>query len=122
MEGSDGMRRMQRLMDELRENPPSTLGRIKTTWLRDYLHGLRIRPGGESSPLVGPTDNLIMLDTETAGNYVAARPSGTEPKVKFYLFSYLPPEEIGDLGEARQQLERRLAEFAADLKDLAQKV
>ena len=37
---------------------------------------------------------MVMLDLATEGNYVAVRPSGTEPKVKFYMFTYEPAEQL----------------------------
>ena len=38
-----------------------------------------------------PRGDMVILDLETEGNYLAVRPSGTEPKVKIYLFAYDPP-------------------------------
>ena len=35
------------------------------------------------------------------GNYVACRPSGTEPKIKFYMFAYTPPEQLANLEAAK---------------------
>ena len=37
---------------------------------------------------------MVILDLEAEGNYLAVRPSGTEPKVKIYLFAYDPPTAI----------------------------
>ncbi len=119
MEGSDGMRRMRDLMDELRHRPPQTLGGLRVVARRDYLSSTRW-VGTESSPLKGPIDNLIILETEAAGNYVAIRPSGTEPKVKFYMFTYRPPEEMQDgLDAVRTELNHRLDSFAAELQTFA---
>ena len=62
---------------------------------------------------------MVILDLEAEGNYVAARPSGTEPKVKFYLFTYEPPEQLADLDETRNQMAERLAKLEADLRAFA---
>ncbi len=43
-----------------------------------------------------------MLDLVEEGNYFAVRPSGTEPKVKFYMFSYCSPAESSDLPAAKK--------------------
>ena len=40
---------------------------------------------------------MVILDLAETGNYVAVRPSGTEPKVKFYMFAYTPAEQLADL-------------------------
>ncbi len=119
MEGSDGMRRMEQLMDRLRSNPPPSLGDVRTISIRDYLHGRQSAIGGDAKPLKGPTDNLIMLETAMPGNFIAARPSGTEPKVKFYLFAYLAPNEIDDLETEKTRLNDRLLAFENDLKAFA---
>lgn len=122
MEGSDGMRRMRDLMDELRHRPPQTLGGLRVVGRRDYLTSTRW-VGTESSPMEGPVDNLIVLETEAAGNYVAVRPSGTEPKVKFYMFTYRAPEEMKDgLDAVRAELDRRLDGFAAELQAFAARI
>ncbi len=97
MEGSDGMKRMQKLMDKFRSDAPATIGGLQIESLRDYETLTRIYPDGKREELQGPQGDMIIMDTEAAGNYVAARPSGTEPKVKFYMFTYVPADEITDL-------------------------
>ncbi|MEZ6093110.1 MAG: phospho-sugar mutase [Pirellulaceae bacterium] len=118
MEGSDGMRRMQDLMNSLRANPPKSLGGLSVTQIRDYKTGQIVR-NGVASPLDGPQDNLIFIETDVEGNYVAARPSGTEPKVKFYMFTYEGPEAIEDIGQTRERMTQRLESFAVDLQAIA---
>jgi phosphoglucomutase/phosphomannomutase len=60
-----------------------------------------------------------MLGLAAEGNYVAVRPSGTEPKVKFYMFAYAPPAESQDVDAARKMLEERLDAMEADLRKFA---
>ncbi len=67
-------------------------------------------------PLEGPKGDLVFLDLATEGNYVACRPSGTEPKIKFYMFTYTPPEQLANLDAAKAQLEERLDRMEADLR------
>jgi phosphoglucomutase/phosphomannomutase len=55
----------------------------------------------------------------TEGNYVACRPSGTEPKIKFYMFAYTPPEQLSNLEAAKARLEQRLDAMEADLRKFA---
>ena len=62
---------------------------------------------------------MVILDLAAEGNYAAVRPSGTEPKVKFYLFAYDPPAAGGDVAatlaaqaERLDALEGALARFA----------
>ena len=71
--------------------------------------GRRVTPaGGKPQPLAGPKGDLVFLDLATEGNYVACRPSGTEPKIKFYMFAYTPPEQLANL-EVGQSGARRAA-------------
>lgn len=119
MEGSDGMRRMQRLMERFRNAPPETLAGLRVAGLKDYLNGVQRESGGSAKPLAGPRDNLIFLETEVAGNFIAARPSGTEPKVKFYLFTSAPPARGVELERSRTELNLRLDRFVAELKNFA---
>ena len=59
---------------------------------------------------------MVMVDLLPAGNYVSVRPSGTEPKVKFYLFAFEPPELCGDLAAAKRLLDQRLSAMETGLK------
>jgi phosphoglucomutase/phosphomannomutase len=119
MPGSAGMAQMQKLMSRLRTDPPATLAGMRVRQLRDYEQLQMIVPGGKSGPLDGPRGDLIFLDLEADGNCVAVRPSGTEPKVKFYLFAYEPPEQIANLDDTKAELASRLAALEADLAALA---
>jgi phosphoglucomutase/phosphomannomutase len=122
MEGSDGMRRMKDLMAKFRAEPPEELGGIKVHSMRDYSSGQRIFPDGKTGLITGPTGNLVIFDTEIEGNYVAARPSGTEPKVKFYMFTYQAPDQIENLDQVKSDMEKRLKGFAAGLQAIADTV
>jgi phosphomannomutase len=122
MEGSDGMRRMQLLMDQLRLKGPAAIGGLPVTTVRDYLKSEIHVAGGSKSALDGPVDNLIILDTEIEGNYVAVRPSGTEPKVKMYMFTYQAPRLIRDLSATRIEMNQRLDAFARDIEAFAETV
>lgn len=116
MEGSEGMALMRKLMEAFRKSPPTSLGGIKVAQVRDY-KSLTIRlADGTTKPLVAPPADMVMLDLELDGNYFAVRPSGTEPKVKFYMFSYCPPAESQDLGQAKQVLNARLADLEKDIR------
>ncbi len=122
MEGSEGMVKMKKLMERFRTDPPSSLAGIPVAVVRDYGHGTKTRPGEKSEPLKGPAGDLVMFDLAEDGNYVAARPSGTEPKVKFYMFTYVPAEHLADLDLAKNQMSKRLDQMAADLESFASKV
>ncbi|MEZ6118833.1 MAG: hypothetical protein R3C28_20010 [Pirellulaceae bacterium] len=122
MPGSEGMTRMKALMQKFRTDPPKALAGIDVAQVRDYLHQTVTPAGGSSEPLDGPQGDLVIFDLAETGNYVAARPSGTEPKVKFYMFTRLAPEQISDLSSTKQQMDQRLKQLAADLEAFAETV
>jgi phosphomannomutase len=119
MEGSDGMNRMKNLMANFRSNPPTKLGDLDIVGIRDYQTGKRTTANGETESMTGPTGNVLIFETNVPGNYVAARPSGTEPKVKFYMFTYVAPDELTDLATAKQEMEARLDGYARDMQTFA---
>jgi phosphoglucomutase/phosphomannomutase len=59
---------------------------------------------------------MVMLDLAEEGNYFAVRPSGTEPKVKFYTFAAAPPTSLAEVAKARQKLQERLAALERDIR------
>jgi phosphoglucomutase/phosphomannomutase len=118
--GSEGMREMAALMKRFREDPPRELAGLRVTRVRDYLGLVEHEPGGAPRPFDGPEGDMVMLDLAAAGTYVAVRPSGTEPKVKFYTFSYEPAEQLANLEDAKAEHAARLADLARDLKAFSQ--
>jgi phosphoglucomutase/phosphomannomutase len=119
MEGSEGMAAMQQLMERFRSDPPEQLAGLAVAAVLDYKHGTRTPRGGSAEPMECPRDNLVILELEVEGTYIAVRPSGTEPKVKFYMFTYTPAELLADLEMARVELDQRLDGMAADLEKFA---
>jgi phosphoglucomutase/phosphomannomutase len=122
MEGSEGMSRMNALMQRIREQPPVQLAGLPVAGLRDYQHGVQRLIGGELQPLAGPKGDMVMLDLAEKGNYIAVRPSGTEPKIKFYMFTFVPAEQLADLEQTKRDMAQRLEDFRRDLKAFAETV
>ncbi len=119
MPGEKGMEDMQAVMARLRAAPPTSLGGMRVAQVRDYLNSTLKKVSGTVSPLGGPVGDLVMIDLEPAGNYVAVRPSGTEPKLKIYLFAYDPPAAITDLEATKAAQAERLKAMGADFRTFA---
>jgi phosphoglucomutase/phosphomannomutase len=119
MPGSEGMTRMKEVMAEFRAGPPAELAGMRVKQVRDYEKQTVTEVGGTPKPLAGPKGDLVFFDLATEGNYVACRPSGTEPKIKFYNFTYTPPEQLANLESAKAALEARLDSMEADLRKFA---
>jgi phosphomannomutase len=120
MPGSEGMARMATLMRRFREDPPRSLGGLKVTSVRDYLSLQELTAAGKRQPFNGPTGDMVMLHLAVEGTYVAVRPSGTEPKVKYYLFTFEPAEMLANLDLTKSELADRLAAIAHDLTEFSQ--
>lgn len=85
LKGIEGLAKIQKIMDTLRENAPSEIGAYKVTAVRDYKKNTitdTVTGAVKSTGL--PTSNVLYYEM-TDDAWVCVRPSGTEPKVKFYL-------------------------------------
>ncbi len=100
-EGAEGLAQMQRMMHRLRTEPPRELGQCEVTGVLDYLQ-LQVLRDGLTQPLAGPRGDMVVLEFAQAGHRLAVRPSGTEPRVKIYLFAHTPPEQLASLAAARR--------------------
>jgi phosphoglucomutase/phosphomannomutase len=119
MPGAAGMEDMQKLMARFRSTPPQELAGFKVARVRDYQSLTQFVPGSKPMPLAGPKGDMVMLDQAAAGNYVAVRPSGTEPKVKFYMFTFEPAEQIANLDDTKAECGERLKRMANGLSEYA---
>ena len=85
LKGIDGSRQIQAIMDKLRANPPKEFGSLKVIKVRDYDKDVVTDMAtGETSSTGLPKSNVLYFDL-TEDSWCCARPSGTEPKIKFYM-------------------------------------
>ncbi len=83
--GKDGQEEIQKMMSEYRKNPPKTLAGAKVVEIKDYeLQKCQNLETHTEAKIELPKSNVIQFFTET-GDVVTVRPSGTEPKIKFYI-------------------------------------
>jgi len=118
MPGEKGMENMASLMAELRSRPPQSLGGLPVAGVRDYFTGTVTLSDGTRQPLPGPQGDMLIFDLLPQGNYVAVRPSGTEPKIKFYLFAYDPPADREHLEATKASQQQRLQAMENDLRNI----
>ena len=82
--GQSGLQKIAGLMSGLRENPPQAIGLSDVAVIRDYKSGVeKYLISGEQDMIDLPSSNVLQFVLED-GTVVTARPSGTEPKIKFY--------------------------------------
>ena len=122
MTGSEGMARMKSLMKKFRTDPPQEVGGMAVAQIRDYLAGEILLADGSRQPMDAPRGDMVIIDLAKKGNYVAVRPSGTEPKVKFYTFAFEPAEQIALLDTTAEECNQLIDEMAADLAAFADAV
>lgn len=125
MTGSAGMARMKSLMQNFRGSPPTSLAGIPVRQVRDYASLTITRVGSQKTDTADYLDatkaDMVILDLADDGNYIAVRPSGTEPKVKFYMFTFVPAEQLHDLEATKREMAERMAALERDLKAFAEK-
>lgn len=84
LKGIEGLEKIQKIMDTLRMNPPAEFAGHKVVSVRDYKKDtIKDLASGEVKPTGLPASNVLYYDL-TDDAWVCVRPSGTEPKVKFY--------------------------------------
>lgn len=84
MKGIEGLQKIQEIMTSLRQNPPAEFAGHKVTAVRDYKNDtIKNLETGEVTPTGLPNSNVLYYEL-TDDAWVCVRPSGTEPKVKFY--------------------------------------
>jgi phosphoglucomutase len=103
-QGPQGTSIMNGIMEEYRKNPPKTLGGIEVIKVRD------IKNGADGLP---PSDVLQFFLKD--GTVVSARPSGTEPKIKFYA-SCRADAKSGGLKPAKEEAVRKLEAIKKDIR------
>ncbi|GAA5131261.1 phosphoglucomutase [Luteolibacter yonseiensis] len=102
MEGADGAAKIQSLANSYAENPPTEVDGSAVLRVRDFAKQDLFDQEGD----LIPKEKMLFVDLED-GRSFAVRPSGTEPKIKYYLFGKHAPG--GDLSEAKELVKSGLA-------------
>lgn len=85
LKGQDGAKKIQSMMEQIRKNPPTNVGDYQVEEFRDYKEGTRKNMADGTKKETGlPKSNVLYFQLEQ-GVWCCVRPSGTEPKIKFYI-------------------------------------
>lgn len=114
--GISGSEEISLMMKNLRENPLKEINGEKVTMVEDYqtskAHNILT---GEVEDIDIPKSNVLIYYTEN-GTKIAARPSGTEPKIKFYFSVNTPLSSIDKFKETEKVLDEKIKAIVKDLK------
>ena len=107
LKGIDGSKQIAEIMNKLRENPPKAFGDLKVLKFRDYENDVVIdMETGEKTTTGLPKSNVLYFELPD-NNWCCARPSGTEPKIKFYM---------GVKGDSVADAQAKVEKLTEDLK------
>ena len=105
VQGLEGPAKIKALLDGLRKEVPSNFGGIKVSVAQDFAVNQQVDAEGVVSEIGLPTSNVLKYILED-GSWIAVRPSGTEPKIKFYM---------GVKATTQEEAQEKLAKFQKDL-------
>ena len=114
--GKEGAEEIQRMMVDFRENPPKELAGSEVLTVRDYksLEEINLR-SGVRTPIEQDSSNVLQWITAD-GSIISVRPSGTEPKIKFYFGVKEPLPAVEQYDEVLAALDAKIEQIKADLK------
>ena len=106
--GLEGPQKIKALLDGLRSSVPTSFGGLKVALAQDFAVNEQKDANGVVSEIGLPTSNVLKYILED-GSWIAVRPSGTEPKIKFY---------IGAKADSEEAAKEKVAALQADLEKL----
>lgn len=113
LKGIEGLAKIQEIMNTLRENAPKEIGGLKVLAARDYkTDSIQDFVTGQTRPTGLPKSNVLYYELEDDA-WVCVRPSGTEPKVKFY---------IGVKGSSMEDADEKSASLGKQVLEMIQKM
>lgn len=112
--GKTGADEIKAMMENFRQTPPTTIAGSKVVTIKDYKTLKRTDNGVVTDFKMPDTSNVLQWFTED-GLKVSVRPSGTEPKIKFYLEVPVPGQFDGDYDAATAKANLRVEEIKKDL-------
>ena len=107
LKGADGAEQIKAMMEKMRKNPPKKLGSYDVLEVRDYKEHTIVKADGTKLETDLPTSNVLYYDLND-NSWCCVRPSGTEPKIKFYM---------GVKGKSMIEAEQKLEELTEAMKE-----
>ena len=113
--GMNGQKEIAEMMETYRQQPPSLLAGSSVVSLLDYqLQQATNLVTGEKTPIQLPKSNVLQFITAD-GSKISARPSGTEPKIKFYFSVQAPLFDKNDFERVQVKLKDKISQIISDM-------
>lgn len=114
--GMEGLQQISQMMIDLRENPLQEINGQRVIMVEDYQSSIakNLLDGTESEMAI-PKSNVLIYYTED-GSKICARPSGTEPKIKFYISVNTTIEAVEDFVEVQEVLDEKIKNIIASMQ------
>ena len=113
--GMDGAEQIKQIMIDLRKNPLTHIDGSKVTFVNDYLSSVELNmKTGEEKNIDLPKSNVLIYHTED-GTKVAARPSGTEPKIKFYFSVQSSLDSKSNAAQKEKELDAKIDRIITEM-------
>jgi len=114
--GISGAEEIKQMLKDFKDNPVATVAGSKVKWIEDYNTATTKNVlTGEEKTMDIPKSNVLIYETED-GTRVAARPSGTEPKVKFYISTNTNLDTAADYKKVSAELDTKIQRILSELK------
>lgn len=114
--GIEGANEIKQMMIDMRDNPVSEINGQRVLMVEDYQNSTaKNLLTGEMEALTIPKSDVLIYYLED-GSKICARPSGTEPKIKFYFSVNCAIESINDIPEAEKQLDQKIATIISEMQ------
>jgi phosphomannomutase len=114
--GIEGANEIKQMMVDMREKPMAEINGQRVIMVEDYQNSTAKNfLSGEVETLTVPKSNVLIYYLED-GSKICARPSGTEPKIKFYFSVNCAIESLTDIPEAEKQLDQKIKNIIAEMQ------
>jgi phosphoglucomutase len=114
--GQEGASEIRKMMSDFEARPPKTIVGETLKYIENYNTSTRTNlENGEKEIINLPTSNVIIYET-TEGTRVAARPSGTEPKIKFYISTKTQLDNVEVFEKTNKHIEAKIDQIISELQ------
>jgi phosphoglucomutase len=113
--GKSGADEIKAMMEQFRANPPKSLAGEKVVLIKDFKLLKQTDAAGKVTDLIMPEPSNVLQYFTAAGDKISVRPSGTEPKIKFYMEAKLPMANKSDYLKVQAEALKKIEGFKKDL-------